>query len=99
MRAQRPWQGPGTRQNQRLIISNSLRTIAPHFGRMLERAQTRALPLLTKGVELTPALNACCGACRTCMTTNIVTLGMSALSGGALWFGRLAKRATFAKAS
>ena len=47
---------------------------------MLERAQTRALPLLNKSADVTVgmaalswvALNACCGACRTCVTTNIL---------------------------
>jgi hypothetical protein len=41
---------------------------------MLERAQTRALPLLNKGADLTPAVQACCGACRTCVTTNALAL-------------------------
>jgi hypothetical protein len=41
---------------------------------VLEKTQTRALPLLNKGVDLTPVVNACCGVCRTCVTTNIFTL-------------------------
>jgi hypothetical protein len=65
----------------------------------LDRAQTRALPLLNKGVELTPALNACCGVCRSCVTTNVVTLATTALSGAALYVARLAKRAKVAKPS
>jgi hypothetical protein len=56
---------------------------------MLERAQTRALPLLNKSADLTPALNACCGACRTCVTTNAVTAGIAALSWVALRARRL----------
>lgn len=59
---------------------------------MLERAQTKALPLLNKGVEVTPAVQACCGACRTCVTTNLVTLAMAGLSGAGLYFARLVKR-------
>jgi hypothetical protein len=66
---------------------------------MLERAQTRALPLLNKGVDLAPAVNACCGACRTCMTTNVVTLGMATLSWIALRAARLVGRPNFTKAS
>lgn len=97
MRTQHPWQGPSTRQRQRVISPNPLHTTALHSAGMLERAQTRALPLLNKSVELTPALSACCGACRTCMTTNIITVATAALSEGALWLGRLARRANFAK--
>jgi hypothetical protein len=59
---------------------------------MLERTQTRALPLLSKGVDLAPAVNACCGACRTCVTTNVFALATAAVSGAAVWFVRLAKR-------
>jgi len=60
---------------------------------MLERAQTKALPLLNKGVDLTPAVNACCGACRTCMTTNLLALVTAAVSGAAVWVARLYRRA------
>jgi hypothetical protein len=59
---------------------------------MLERAQTKALPLLNRGVELTPAVQACCGACRTCVTTNIATLAMAAVTGAAAYVARLAQR-------
>ena len=59
---------------------------------MLERTQARTLPLLNKGVDLTPTVNACCGACRTCVTTNVVTLAMAAVSGAALFVARLARR-------
>src|SRR3954453_17313080 len=43
----------------------------------------RGLPLLNRAVELTPAAQACCGACRTCVTTNVVTLALAAAGGGA----------------
>jgi hypothetical protein len=59
---------------------------------MLERAQTKALPLLNRGVELTPAVQACCGTCRTCITTNIATLAMAAVTGAAANVARLARR-------
>jgi hypothetical protein len=64
---------------------------------MLERTQTRALPLLNKSVELSPAVQACCGVCRSCMTTNVLTLVMAAASGAALWLARLVRHARFAK--
>jgi hypothetical protein len=60
---------------------------------VLERAQTKALPLLNRGVELTPAVQACCGACRTCITTNVATLAMGAVTGVAVYVARLARRA------
>jgi hypothetical protein len=59
---------------------------------MLERAQTRALPVLNKSADITPALNACCGACRTCVTTNAVTVALAALSWVALCARRLVGR-------
>jgi hypothetical protein len=59
---------------------------------MLERAQTRALPLLNKSAEITPALNACCGACRTCITTNVLTLATGAVTGAALYLARFVRR-------
>jgi len=66
---------------------------------LLERTQTRALPLLNKGVELSPAVQACCGVCRSCVTTNVLTLVTAAASGLALGLVRLVRRATFAKRS
>jgi hypothetical protein len=41
---------------------------------MLERAQTRALPVLNRTADFAPAAQACCGVCRTCATTNVVTM-------------------------
>jgi hypothetical protein len=64
----------------------------PTISLMLERAQTKALPLLNRGVELTPAVQACCGTCRTCITTNIATLAMAAVTGAAANVARLARR-------
>jgi LPXTG-motif cell wall-anchored protein len=47
---------------------------------MLEKAQARALPVLNRTVDLTPAAGVCCGVCRTCATTNIFTaLGAAAV--------------------
>jgi hypothetical protein len=60
---------------------------------MLERTQARALPVLNRAVDLAPAAQACCGACRTCMTTNVLTLAGAAIAGAGLYVGRLAGRA------
>jgi hypothetical protein len=54
---------------------------------MLENAKMRALPLLNKTSDLTPAVGACCGACRTCVTTNVFTLAAAAAM-GLLAYGR-----------
>jgi hypothetical protein len=59
---------------------------------MLERTQVRALPLLNRAVDVTPAVQACCGACRTCLTTNALTLVGAAVVGAALSVRRLAAR-------
>jgi hypothetical protein len=41
---------------------------------MLERAQVKALPVMNRAADLAPATQACCGVCRTCATTNVLTL-------------------------
>jgi hypothetical protein len=48
---------------------------------MLERVTTKSLPLVNKAVDFAPAAQACCGVCRTCMSTNI----MSAVAAGAMF--------------
>jgi hypothetical protein len=58
---------------------------------MLERAQTRALPLIGKSAELAP-VQACCGVCRTCVTTNVATLALAGITGAAVCFTRGARR-------
>jgi hypothetical protein len=59
---------------------------------MFERAQVRALPLLNKSVDLAPATQACCGVCRTCATTNIVTMVTAAIGGAVVYLARLVRR-------
>ena len=50
---------------------------------VLELVQVKALPVLNRAADLAPA-QACCGVCRTCATTNVLTMlgaaGMWALS-------------------
>ena len=52
---------------------------------MLERAHVNVLPVLNRAVDYAPATQACCGVCRTCASTNVLTLagaaGLWALSG------------------
>lgn len=45
---------------------------------MLERAQVKVLPLLGRAEDYAPATQACCGVCRTCATTNVLTLAGAA---------------------
>ena len=59
---------------------------------MLERTKLRALPLLSKTGDLTPAVGACCGACRTCVTTNVFTLAAAGAVGLAAYARRLFSR-------
>ena len=59
---------------------------------MLERTKARALPLLNRAVDVTPAVQACCGACRTCVTTNVLTLAGAGIVGAVLYIRRLARR-------
>jgi hypothetical protein len=52
---------------------------------VLERTQTRALPLLNRAADYAPAAQACCGACRTCVQTNVFTL-LAAAAAAAVGF-------------
>ena len=52
----------------------------------------RMLPLANRANDLAPAATACCNACRTCVTTNIVGLGMAAFGGLAVGVRRLTRR-------
>jgi hypothetical protein len=59
---------------------------------VLERAQTRALPLINRSAELAP-VQACCGVCRTCFTTNVLTLAVAGVTGAAIYLTRGVRRA------
>jgi hypothetical protein len=59
---------------------------------MLERAQTRMLPLVNRAAGVAPVAPACCNVCRTCMTTNLVGLVMGAGAAVALGVRRLFRR-------
>jgi len=59
---------------------------------MLERAKTRAVPILNRVPDVTPAVQACCGVCRTCTTTNTVALGGTLVTGAAVYLVRFGRR-------
>jgi hypothetical protein len=48
---------------------------------MLERTSGRALPVINRAVDLAPAVQACCGVCRTCVTSNVFALAAAAVVG------------------
>jgi hypothetical protein len=58
----------------------------------MERAKVKMLPLANRANDLGPAATVCCNACRTCMTTNIIGVGIAALGGIGLGARRLARR-------
>jgi len=55
--------------------------------------------MISKGVELTPTAQACCGACRTCVTTNVLTLAIAGVTGAAIYAARGVRRAFIAEPS
>ncbi|HEV8687622.1 MAG TPA: hypothetical protein VGQ84_10125 [Gaiellaceae bacterium] len=57
---------------------------------MLERVTARTLPVVNRAAEYAPVAPACCNACRTCATTNVlglITGGAIALVGALRRFG------------
>jgi hypothetical protein len=65
-----------------------LREVAYTAG-VLDKAQARSLPLLNRAVDVTPAVQACCGACRTCVTANVFTLVGAGLVTAGAYLARL----------
>jgi hypothetical protein len=59
---------------------------------MFERASVRMLPLTNRAAEYTPMATACCNACRTCATTNLVALASAGTAAAVASAGRFAKR-------
>ncbi|HZQ66661.1 MAG TPA: hypothetical protein VFA66_15705 [Gaiellaceae bacterium] len=68
-----------------------VRTIS---GAVLEQAKVRALPLVNRTADLVPAAQACCGICRTCTTTNLLTVAGAVAAGAAAYAARVARRLT-----
>jgi hypothetical protein len=59
---------------------------------MLDKTRMRTLPVLNRAADFAPAAQACCGACRTCVTTNVLSLAAAALTGAGLYAARLVRR-------
>jgi len=59
---------------------------------VLDQAKSRALPVLTRIPDVAPAAQACCGVCRSCTTTNVVTMAAAAIAGAAVYAARFTKR-------
>jgi hypothetical protein len=59
---------------------------------MFERASSRMIPLANRAAEQAPMVTACCNACRTCVSTNLIALAVAAAGGAAAFLARLAKR-------
>jgi hypothetical protein len=59
---------------------------------MLERASTRMLPVINRAADAVPMTTACCNACRTCVTTNLLGLVITGASVLGLGVRRFAKR-------
>jgi hypothetical protein len=59
---------------------------------VLEQTKMRTLPVLNRAADFAPAAQACCGACRTCVTTNIFSLAAAGLAGAGVYLARLVRR-------
>jgi len=42
--------------------------------------------------EVAPQATVCCNACRTCVTTNLLTLGVTGVTAAGVGVGRVARR-------
>jgi hypothetical protein len=49
------------------------------------------LPVMNRAAEHAPMATACCNACRTCATTNIVTLALAGVATAAAFLRRFVK--------
>ena len=59
---------------------------------MLERTTIRLAPITSRAADLAPVAPACCNVCRTCTTTNLIGLGIAAVTGAGYVLARLARR-------
>ena len=60
---------------------------------MLDKTRMKALPIVNRAADFAPAAQACCGACRTCMTTNLFSLAAAGLAGAGVYVARVLRRA------
>jgi hypothetical protein len=59
---------------------------------MLDKTRMKALPVVNRAADFAPAAQACCGACRTCMTTNLLSLAAAGIAGAGVYVVRLLHR-------
>jgi hypothetical protein len=59
---------------------------------MLERTTARTLPLVNRAAEHVPVATACCNACRSCVTSNVIGLAAAGALAVAAALRRLAHR-------
>jgi hypothetical protein len=59
---------------------------------MKQVATLRLAQTASKVGEHAPLATACCNACRTCVTTNILTIATAGLAGAGLAVGRFVRR-------
>jgi hypothetical protein len=59
---------------------------------MLERTTIRLAPITSRAAELAPVAPACCNVCRTCTTTNLIGVGIAAVTGAGYAVARFARR-------
>jgi hypothetical protein len=59
---------------------------------MLRRLAVRLTPLTNRAADYAPVVPACCNACRTCTTTNVVSLLVGGVTAAALGVAGLARR-------
>jgi hypothetical protein len=60
---------------------------------VLDKTRMKALPIVNRAADFAPAAQACCGACRTCMTTNLLSLAAAGIAGAGVYVARLLRRA------
>jgi hypothetical protein len=84
--------GTGTRPVPGTVTSGSPNRHAAYSEAMLERTTRRALPVLNRAADVAPAVQACCGACRTCVTTNVVSVAVAGAVGTVAMLRRLFRR-------
>jgi len=59
---------------------------------MLDRAQVRMLPTVNRVADIAPMVGVCCNVCRTCTTTNAVSLALAASVGALAAVGHFTRR-------
>jgi hypothetical protein len=59
---------------------------------MLDRAQMKTIPLLNKATDMAPAVQVCCGVCRSCSTTNVFAVAGLAISAASGFLARQVQR-------